>query len=371
MPSIRERAPGVWTIRVPGGTDPVDGRRITHVETFRGSETRAKARAFEFEKEKRRSPVAGGATTLRQTITAWRVRAKHAASTSRNYDLAVRTIPAHLMKTSVAKIRATTVEGLDDRILKDHGIERARLCHALVSGALSYAWRQEWIPENVALKVTPPAPRKRRDSTPTSAELQALLNLVTDRPQLHAWLLLSAMVGGRPSEILALRWSDVDLDRQQVSINKALEPLGNSGRVKTTKTESERTVAIGVLTVGVLRVWRASFDNQARKVGARPIRDPYVFVRPRHWDGATPWRPDYGSKEFRKLRDRAGINPRVRRVDLRHYVATILLSQGVALKTVGERMGHTRLATTSDTYAGVIPASDQISADILEQGITG
>jgi integrase len=371
MASIREREPGVWTIRVSNGLDPVTGKRITAVETFKGSKTRAKARADDFQRTVRKSPVAGGQTTLKQTIALWRQKARHAESTSRNYDLAVRTIPAHLMKTGVGKIRASTVEALDELVLTKHGRERARLVHAVVSGALSYAWRQEWIPENVALKVTPPAPKRRKDSTPTSAEIQKLLNLVVERPQVHAWLLLSAMVGGRPSEILALRWSDIDLDRAQVTISRALEPIGSSGRVKATKTDNERTVAIGALTVGVLRVWHARYLATARDVKARPVRDPYVFVRPATFDGGTPWRPDYGSKEFRKLRDKAGINPRVRRVDLRHYVATILLSQGVALKTVGERMGHTRLATTSDTYAGVIPASDQASADILEAGLAG
>lgn len=371
MPTLYEREPGVWTLRVSNGRDPVDGKRITRCETFRGSERRARVRLGDFEREVRRNVVNGADTTLRETIKLWRAKARHAESTSRNYDLGARTIPAHLMKTPVGKIRAATVEALDDRVEKDYGTERARLVHAVVSGALSYAWRQEWIAENVARKVTPPAPRRRKDSTPTTAELQALLELVVERPELHAWLLLSAMVGGRPSEVLALRWSDIDLDRGQVSISKALEPIGGSGRVKVTKTDSERTVAIGALTTGVLRVWREAFDKRAATVGARPVRDPFVFVRPATFDGATPWRPDYGTKVFRKLRDRAGINDRVRRYDLRHMVATILLDQGVALKAVGDRLGHTRLATTSDRYGHQVPASDQASADILEAGLVG
>lgn len=369
MASVRERAPGVFTIRVNNKTDPVTGRRAVIVETFKGSERKADAYAAALEAKIKANVVAGGETPLRKTIALWRAKAKHADSTSRNYDLAERTIPAHLMKTPVSKIRTATIEGLVDKVKAEYGIERARLVQAVVSGALAHAWRQEWLPTNVGLKVQYPAPKKRRDTTPTVAEVQRLLDLLGDRHQMYAWILLSAMVGGRPSEILALRWSDIDIEHAQVTISKALDPI--KGGLKSTKTESERPVAIGAKTIAALEAWRDTFKANAKQAGVRPARDPFVFVRPRTFDGATPWRPDYGSKEFRKLRDRAGINPKARRYDLRHMVATILLDDGVSLKAVGDRLGHTRLATTSDKYGHRVKASDQASADILERGLTG
>lgn len=367
MPTIHQRAPGVWTLRVSDGRDPVNGRRVVRGETFRGSERKARTRLADFDREVHRNVVAGGDTTLRKTISLWRAKTSHADSTRRNYDLAERTIPAHLMKTPVNKIRTATLELLDERILADHGIERTRLVHAVISGALSYAWRQEWIPANVALKVVPPAPKRRKQTTPTPAELQRLLDLVRAVPEMYAWLLLSAMVGGRPSEILALRWSDIRLDIGQVAINKALNPVG--GGIKATKTETERTVAIGAKTVAALVDWQERQRARAKEVGVRPVRDPYLFSLAH--DGSTPWRSDLATKRFAKLRTKAGVNPRVRLVDLRHFVATVLLAEGVALKTVGERLGHTRLATTSDTYSGYVLASDQVSADILERGLVG
>lgn len=367
MATMRQRAPGVWTLRVSNGVDPVDGKRVVVVETFRGSERKAKARLGDFEREVKRSPVAGGQTSLKATITEWRAQANHADSTSRNYDLGERTIPTHLLKTPVNKIRTETLRQLNAHVVNQHGVDRTRLVHAVISGALTYAWRMEWIAENVALKVVPPAPNKRKDTTPTADELRRLLELVRQSPELYAWILVSAMVGGRPSEILALRWSDIDLGKGQLSINRALNPV--KGGVKLTKTETERTVAIGAKTVAALTEWHAHFTARASDVRAKPVADPFVFVRPRTWDGATPWRPDYGSKEFRKLRDKAEINPKIRRYDLRHYVATTLLDNDVNLKVVGERMGHTRLATTSDKYGHRVHASDQISAGILERDV--
>jgi integrase len=364
MPSVYERQPGVYTLRVSNGFDPIDGRRLIVTETFRGSKTAARQRASDLQREVKRTPGGKGATTLKACLKEWRAHASHAAGTVRNYNLAERTIPAHLLKTPVGKIRTETLRELNKRIETDHGIERTRLVHAVISGALSYAWRMEWIPENVALKVVPPAPKRRKHTTPTAVELGRLLTLLAERPELYAWVLLSAMVGGRPSEILALQWSDVDLQRGEVTISKALNPVG--GGVKLTKTEDERTVAIGPKVVAALEVWRDTFTANAL---TKPVKDPYLFVRPGTFDGSQPWRPDYGAKTFAKLRKKAGINPKVRRYDLRHYVATMLIDSGVPLKTVGERMGHTRLATTANVYGHLVHASDHASAALLEAGI--
>jgi len=365
MATLRERSPGVWTLRVSNGRDPVNGKRVVICETFRGSERKAKARLGDLDREVHHAPVAGGNTTLRKTIAQWRAQAGHADSTARNYTLGEATIPAHLMRTPVDKIRAATLRDLYGRVLAEHGVHRTRIIHAVISGALTHAWRQEWLTTNVAQRVKPPATTRRKATTPTPAQLQAILDLVRTRPELYAWLLLSAMVGGRPSEILALRWSDVDLERGQLSINKALNPVG--GGIKATKTETERTVAIGPKTVAALDDWRTAFDQRARSAKARPVPDPFVFTMT--ITGDMPWRSDLATKRFGKLRDRAGVHCRL--YDLRHHVATVLLDEGVALKSVGERLGHTRLATTSDVYGGYVLASDQLSADILERGLTG
>jgi integrase len=122
-----------------------------------------------------------------------------------------------------------------------------------------------------------------------------------------------------------------------------------------------------------------AFLERALALGVKPVADPFVFNR--SFDGGTPWRPDLGTRRSAKIRaaaahiDAAGAplpddvpHPpiRARLHDVRHYVATELLAAGVPAKTVGSRLGHTRVATTTDLCGHAMSAGDQASAALLE-----
>lgn len=379
MGTMRERKPGVWQLRVSAGFDAIDGRRRVVTETFTGSERAASRRLAEMETDARRGARDAASINLRYAVTAWRAATTHKPGTSRNYDTALKAIPAKILDTPIDKLRAATLRELEERVVAQHGIHRARGVHAVVSGALTYAWRQEWIADNIARRVTPPAQPKRKDTTPSTSEVRRLLLLVDGQPEVAAWMRLLAVLGSRRSEVLALRWPAVDLERGQVKIEAALEPVtGVDGDVKA---DGDRVIAIGAPTVAALRRWRTAYLERALSVGVTPLPDGYVFCRD-PFDGSIAWRPDYATKKFRKLCDEAAryddngvLLPadapdrpiKARQHDLRHYVATELLAAGVPLKSVSGRMGHSRTATTADLYAMAMPAVDQESAALLEE----
>jgi len=80
--------------------------------------------------------------------------------------------------------------------------------------------------------------------------------------------------------------------------------------------------------------------------------------------GVTPWRPDYVTITLTRLRKSLGLDS-VRLHDLRHFVATSMLSDGVPLATVSSRLGHARASTTLDRYSHWMPQQDQDAADRL------
>jgi integrase len=69
---------------------------------------------------------------------------------------------------------------------------------------------------------------------------------------------------------------------------------------------------------------------------------------------------------WERLRESAGA-PKVRLHDLRHFVATELLTAGIDVRTVANRLGHARTSTTMDIYWAFVPARDHDAAAHLEQ----
>jgi integrase len=67
---------------------------------------------------------------------------------------------------------------------------------------------------------------------------------------------------------------------------------------------------------------------------------------------------------FERLRRRAGLFG-IRLHDLRHYVATELISAGVDARTVAGRLGHANPNVTLNTYAAWMPARDQEAAALI------
>jgi integrase len=86
-----------------------------------------------------------------------------------------------------------------------------------------------------------------------------------------------------------------------------------------------------------------------------------VFAR---YDG-TPLDPGTVQRTFRKVLEDAGI-PRIRFHDLRHSHASHLLQAGVHPKIVQERLGHSSIAVTIDTYSHLVPSLQEMAAQRIE-----
>ena len=91
-----------------------------------------------------------------------------------------------------------------------------------------------------------------------------------------------------------------------------------------------------------------------------------VFAKP---DGG-PIHPDGFSKTFQKLQTQVDL-PRIRFHDLRHTHATLALQAGVNPRVVSERLGHSTVAMTLDTYSHVLPAIQETAAERIAELVFG
>ncbi|HWU46094.1 MAG TPA: tyrosine-type recombinase/integrase [Humibacter sp.] len=235
--------------------------------------------------------------------------------------------------------------------------------HVVLGAMLDAAVDDGIIAANPARKsrvVKAPSGKVIRESAPeitTWSADQLRFFLDWDRDEYHddmfaLWLTI-AHTGMRRSEALALRWADVDLKQQRVSVRRALDTVV-ARTTKRTKTGNARAIDIDDDTTAVLRAWRSlrgaiAFDF------ARA--DAYVFgnlqgdlVRPNSI--TAKW--DIRLKAAQRALGTDSI-PHMTIHGLRHTHATLLLELGVHPKVVQERLGHSNISTTLNIYSHVTP----------------
>jgi integrase len=197
------------------------------------------------------------------------------------------------------------------------------------------------------------------------------------------WVLL-LHTGMRPSEAVALKWTDLDLDKGSVRISKAMTRAGVDGwaLAKPKTKQARRTLTIGPSIVRVLKAWKAKQGEGRLLLGSEYQRHGFVFATE---FGGPVDQGNLNNRNFRRICERAhkadpnlGMGewvekPHPRKVDkvvrvfkpnfwtycLRHTYATLLLADGEAIKTVSAKMGHKKATMTLDTYASALPEMEE------------
>ncbi|WP_345647882.1 tyrosine-type recombinase/integrase [Pseudonocardia tropica] len=238
-----------------------------------------------------------------------------------------------------------------------------RKIHFIIRAALTAAERWGWISSNPAeLAKIPRAPAPDPDP-PTTAEAAALVAAAWEEDFAWGTLVWVAMVTGlRRAELLALRWTDADLDSGTLIIRRNHVRVTGKNIEKDTKTHRSRRIAVDEATVEVLRDHWARFEERCRSIGVPPAASAYLFSYSPTSD--RPCDPSGISHRYGRMCARLGIESHLHA--LRHYSATELLSAGVDLRAVAGRLGHGGGgATTLRVYAAWVGEGDKRAAEIL------
>ena len=267
------------------------------------------------------------------------------------------------------RLRAHHLEALYDRMLHPTDGRRALApktvleVHLIIRGALEDAVKRGLLGRNVALIAHAPklkAIPKVEPQAWTAQQLQAFLQATAGHRLFPAFWLL-ASTGMRRSELLGLRWDDVDFKKARVSINRGLVAVAYEVRESRGKTpNSRRAIDLDPTTIKVLKAWRDW--QRAEQEAAGVESEDWVFT---NTDG-KPVHPHSISQTFERIANRAGV-PRIRLHDIRHTHGTLLIKAGVPVKVVSERLGHGNPAFTIDTYQHVLPGMQAEAARTYEQ----
>ena len=302
--TMRERSPGHWQLRAYVGSDPVTGKPRQVTRTFKGGE-RAAAKALaalvtEVEAGKFSRTTATVSQLLDKWLEAgeWSQRPRTLYENRRKIDGRIRPILGHI---HLAELKPDMLDAAYRKWLDD-GLSPSTVhkYHCIISAACRQAVKWGWIDVSPTTRSTPPRVGRNEMKVPTPSQVSALIKAAEERdPVLGTAVALAALTGARRGELVALKWSDIDLATGSVKIARSLTVAQGKRHVGPTKTHASRDVALDPVGVEVLnRRWADMIDFSSR---AQSPMVPDPFVLELSADGATPINPDTLSSGFREL----------------------------------------------------------------------
>jgi integrase len=241
-------------------------------------------------------------------------------------------------------------------------------CRAVLRAALSDAEKWGQVSRNAAKIADPPRVPHPQPMTMAPEEVNRMLEAMAG-PDIANVVTVALWTGLRQGELLGSRWPDVDWQAGELHVTQALQRVAGEYRlVEVKSSSSRRTVRLTSPALEALQAERQKQLERRLASGGRwrePIPD-LVFTsgsgQPRNGPAIT--------HRFEKALISAGLPP-MRFHHLRHLHGSLLLASGVDLATVSHMLGHSSVALTASTYAGVLPSLRQDAANRLEQLLKG
>jgi len=242
-----------------------------------------------------------------------------------------------------------------------------KYAHTLLNDALGHAVRWRLLPNNPAQHVTLPRQERNEMRVLSKKQVTAFLE-AAEGDRYYTLFLLAIATGIRSGELLGLQWKDVDMQRATVAVHRTLVRIGTNWSFTEPKTaRSKRRIALPHSVLPVLRTHRKQQAEERLMCGEKYDDHDLVFATA---TGKPLRRRNLNRRHFKPILDRADL-PDIRFHDLRHTCATLLLAEGENPKVVSERLGHSSITLTLDTYSHVLPNMQRKAADKLEVALFG
>lgn len=212
------------------------------------------------------------------------------------------------------------------------GEHTMRHIHRLLQQCLDQAIRDGLIADNPARTFHYPKPKKVSANVLTPAEVEDYLDAAERLGHLPMFL-LALTAGLRQGELIALKWSDLDVKKGTLTIT---EKRAVERRELVEYEGSTRIVSLTLEAVELLRLEHAKHPES-----------PLMFMHP-----ATqkPYSPQMVRRLHNEIIKEAGMD-HIRFADLRHTCAVLSLQNGMDTKEVSQMLGHFRIAMTRQNYA--------------------
>ena len=185
-----------------------------------------------------------------------------------------------------------------------------------------------------------------------------------ENPRWRIAMQIVLYMGLRRGEVAGLEWKDIDFENKTMKIARSVQEVNGFGIItKEPKTEtSKRVIYIPERLIGYLLEYKTFWDNRKKYLGDRWSKTDRLFCT----DDGDDISPGLFIVWLHKILDRASL-PRVTLHSLRHTNITLQLANGVDMKTVSVRAGHSKASTTSDFYSHFLKTPDQHASATIDK----
>lgn len=358
-----------YKVIVEAGKDPQTGKRKRIVRRVEGRKPDAEREMANIIRELEQGTyIEPSKTTVAEYLNYWLeayALTNLAPSTFASYN---RIINAHIIPNlggiELVKLHPLQIQSYYSKALQEgrrdgKGGLSARTVqyhHRVLREALQHAIQWQMLNRNPADATQPPKPEKAEIHPLDPDELDRLMEHLDGHRD--KWLFMFAAYSGmRQGELLALRWSDVDIDCNEpyASIRRTVGWINGKGFVFRNIGKSKKALRnIELLDAAVYALRKQRKQLAEEKLSAYEYEDmdlvfPNLVGR--------PYNPSDLTGRFKEEVKKAGFD--IRFHDLRHTFATMMLKLGVHPKIVQEILGHETIGITMDTYSHVIKGMQQ------------
>lgn len=382
---VYQRADGRYegTVRYE---DPETGEK--RKQSFYGKgpkEVAGKMRDFNEDIKKGIVPNAAAKIKVEDWLDTWLETYAKTRTRQNTYEGYKRIIENHIKPTigkrTLKELRPEHVQKmLNERMEKGNkrtngplGHRQVEYIYSVLHSALERAVKNNLIVRNVCDAVDKPKVIKHEFMPWTVEETNKFL-ASTKESRLFPLYLTAWGTGLRRAELLGLRWEDIDLKKGTLTVRRVLVRIKGGHKFQEPKTKkSRRTVPLPDAVTEELKAWKKRLATEELKWRGKhknmkpeeiPPFNPNKQVFPDEL--GNPMNPEFVSRSFKADLKKAEL-PEIRFHDLRHGHATMLIELGEDLKVISERLGHSTITMTADTYGHVRERLQREASNKLNQ----
>ena len=248
-------------------------------------------------------------------------------------------------------------------LVKGLSANTVRHVHVAARTMIQDALRWGYVSRNVVSLARPPKVVRTEMSILDRSEVDRL-RIAADETSLRALWRIALGTALRAGELAALRWSDIDLDTNELTVNHSLRDLkGGTWSLDAPKSiRSRRKIGLTKSLADELKSHRARQNERIVRSGEQYVDHDFVFARD---DGRPLIVSSLKRRHLEPVLRTAGLPASTRVHDLRHTAISHALAQGAPIADVSQWAGHASVAITLSLYAHALPEANKRTTETV------